>query len=129
MDRQRPEIVVTSHPNADLDALGSMVAARHLWPGAEAVLSQGAEPAANRLLEWLGADAPPIREAGDIDPEGIHTLVVVDTADLARLGPFAAVARRSGVRLCIYDHHGTDEGELPAGAEVVAGNEIGRAHV
>jgi len=121
LDRQRPEIVVTSHPNADLDALGSMVAARHLWPGAEAVLSQGAEPAANRLLEWLGAEAPPIREAGDIDPEAIHTLVVVDTADLARLGPFAAVARRSGVRLCIYDHHGADEGELPAGAEVVAG--------
>jgi tRNA nucleotidyltransferase (CCA-adding enzyme) len=97
-----------------------MVAARYLVPGAVAVLSQGAEPAASRLLAWLGDNAPAVLDSGDIAPGEIRTLVVVDTRDLDRLGPFADVARKPGVRLRVYDHHGPGETALPDGAEVVA---------
>ncbi|HKJ71475.1 MAG TPA: CBS domain-containing protein [Gammaproteobacteria bacterium] len=119
-ERECPETVVTSHPNADLDALGSMVAACRLHPEAAAVWSQGAEPQAAALLRWLGDDAPAVLDAGRVDPAAITTLIIVDSRDPERLGPFAAVARDPGVRLVVYDHHGADGGDLPAHAELMA---------
>ena len=119
MDRKHLETVVTSHPNADLDALGSMVAARYLVPGAVPVLSHGAEAVGLHLLRRLGEDAPEILDAREVDPAGVRTLVVVDTRDISRLGPFADIAGSPETRLLIYDHHG-DEGEAPPGhAELV----------
>ncbi|MEF8794463.1 CBS domain-containing protein [Thiohalorhabdus sp.] len=119
-NRQHPETVVTSHPNADLDALGSMVAARHLYPGAVAVLSQGAEPQALTLLRWLGETAPAIFDASQVALDGVATLVIVDTSDPRRLGPFAELAGFSGIRLVVHDHHGGDLDQLPPHAEVQA---------
>jgi tRNA nucleotidyltransferase (CCA-adding enzyme) len=119
-NRERPETVVTSHPNADLDALGSMVAARRLYPGAVAAWSQGAEPQAVTLLNWLGEDAPRVLDAGQVAVDGIATLVMVDTRNPDRLGPFSAVARDPSVRLVVHDHHGDDHADLPAHAEVAA---------
>ena len=119
-DRQRPEIVVTSHPNADLDALGSMVAATRLYPGAVPVWAQGAEPHASTLMRWLGDDAPTVLDPGQVDPAAVTTLIIVDSRDPGRLGPFAEVAQNPAARLVIHDHHGGDAAELPAHAEVVA---------
>jgi tRNA nucleotidyltransferase (CCA-adding enzyme) len=118
-NRQRPETVVTSHPNADLDALGSMVAARHLHPGAVAVWSQGAEPHAATLLRWLGEDAPAVLDPGQVTPDAVSTLIIVDSRDPGRLGPFAEVAQDAAVRLVVYDHHGGGRGDLPGHAELV----------
>ncbi|MFP4614652.1 MAG: CBS domain-containing protein [Thiohalorhabdus sp.] len=118
MPRQRPATVATSHPNADLDAVGSMVAATRLVEGAVPVLAHGAEPAASWLLGRLGDEAPRVLDAREVDSEAIRTLVVVDTRDLDHLGPFAGVARDPGRRLVVFDHHGG--GELPAHAEVAA---------
>lgn len=115
--RERPETVVTSHPNADLDALGSMVAARYLHPGAVPVWSQGAEPQALTLLRWLGDDALEVRDSGEVEPAAVATLIVVDSRNPERLGPFGEVARDGDVRLVVYDHHGGDG--LPAHAQVV----------
>ncbi|MFA9462272.1 CBS domain-containing protein [Thiohalorhabdus methylotrophus] len=118
MNRQTPVAVVTSHPNADLDALGSMVAAGHLVSGAVPVLAQGAEPAANWLLRHLGDQAPRVLDAREVDARAVETLVVVDTRDLTHLGPFSEIARDPRRRLLVYDHHG--DGALPEHAELIA---------
>ncbi|MFB6260597.1 MAG: bifunctional oligoribonuclease/PAP phosphatase NrnA [Thiohalorhabdaceae bacterium] len=119
-NRQRPETVVTSHPNADLDALGSMVAARHIYPGAVAVLAQGAEPQALTLLRWLGDAAPSVLDASQVALEAVTTLIIVDTSTPQRLGAFAELTADPSVRLVVHDHHGEHPDELPPHAEVRA---------
>jgi tRNA nucleotidyltransferase (CCA-adding enzyme) len=109
-------VVATTHPNADLDALGSLAAVRHLHPGAVAVLSQGAEPVARDLLERLGEAAPTAYEQGEVDLAAVEELVVVDTADLGRLGELGERARRGELTLTVYDHHGERPSDLPAEA-------------
>ena len=119
-NRQRPETVVTSHPNADLDALGSMVAARHIYPGAVAVLAQGAEPQALTLLRWLGEAAPSVLDASQVALDAVTTLIIVDTSTPGRLGAFADLTADPSVRLVVHDHHGEHPDELPPHAEVRA---------
>ena len=120
MGRPRPETAVVSHPNADLDALGSMVAATYLYPDAVPVFPHGAETAVHDLLRELGEAAPVIREAGDVAVDGLRRLVVVDNADLTRIGPFEEPAR-AGAAVAIHDHHGGGYADLPEHAEVHAG--------
>jgi len=117
---EHPQVVVTSHPNADLDALGSMVAAAHLYPGAVPVWSHGASPQALKLLEWLGDEAPAVLDPGRVELERLATLILVDTANPEGLGPLATAATDSGVRLVVHDHHETDPNNLPRHAERVS---------
>lgn len=116
-DRPRPTVVATTHPNADLDALGSLAAVRHLHPGVVAVLSQGAEPVGRDLLQRLGEAAPTIHELGEVDLSAVARLVVVDTADLGRLGELGERARTGELGLTVYDHHGQHPADLPAGTD------------
>lgn len=117
---EHPQVVVTSHPNADLDALGSMVAATRLYPAAVPVWSHGASPQALKLLEWLGDGAPAVLDPGRIELDCLATLILVDTANPEGLGPLAAAAADPGVRLVIHDHHEADPDELPPHAERIS---------
>lgn len=116
-DRPRPRVVATTHPNADLDALASLVAAVHLHPGACPVLSQGSEPVARDLLRQLGESAPRIHELGEVDLSSVERLVVVDTADLGRLGELGRRALAGELAVTVYDHHGQPPPDLPASAD------------
>jgi len=96
--------VITTHVNADFDCLAAMVAAGRLFPGARMVFSGSAERAVN---DYLRETALPfkIHRVRDIDLDAVSRLIVVDTQDASRIGPFGPLAGKSGVEVHVYDHH------------------------
>lgn len=107
--------VVTTHRNADFDGLASMVAVRKLYPEAQLVLSGGAQESVHAFLSTHDLTLSKLK---DIDPAGVTRLILVDTDDPARIGPFAECWRNPAVEVLIFDHHGVEEplAPRPAGA-------------
>ena len=96
--------VIVSHANTDFDALGAMLAARRLYPGAVVALS-GSLNRNVREFYRLHADELDVVDAGRIDLAAIRRLIVVETVHPERLGEFERVARDPGVEVVVFDHH------------------------
>ncbi len=96
--------VITTHVNADFDCLAAMVAAGRLYPGAHMVFSGSAERAVN---DYLKETALPFKlsRVRDIDLGQVSRLILVDTQDTSRIGPFGPLAESPGVEVHVYDHH------------------------
>lgn len=101
--------VIVSHANTDFDALGAMLAARRLYPGAAIALS-GSLNRNVREFYRLHADELELVEPGRLDLDSIRRLVVVETVQPERLGEFERVARDPNVEVVVFDHHA---GEAP----------------
>ena len=101
--------VIVSHTNTDFDALGAMLAARRLYPGAAIALS-GSLNRNVREFYRLHADELELLEPGRVDPGSIRRLVVVETVHPERLGEYERVARDPSVEVVVFDHH---SGETP----------------
>ena len=101
--------VIVSHTNTDFDALGAMLAARRLYPGAAIALS-GSLNRNVREFYRLHADDLELVEAGRLDLAAIRRLIVVETVHPERLGELEPVARDPAVEVVVFDHHA---GEAP----------------
>jgi len=106
--------IIVSHAGADFDAYASMVAAHRLYPEAKLVTMGKPAPQVGEFLS-LHQGQWPVLTAKHINPQEVSTLVVVDTSNPQRLGPFRMLAQQSGVEVHIYDHH-------PPSAEAVRGD-------
>lgn len=109
-------IIILLHANADLDAVCSgialMEAIRSINPGLNPILGApgGVSKAARRAMEHFGA-------AADTNPTvDADLIVLVDTVNLAQLGPLAEGVRRSVARKAVIDHH-APQGETRAMAD------------
>ena len=100
-----PAEVIVSHQNTDFDALGSMLAARRLYPGA-AVLAHGGLNRNVREFVALHAEELALADASRCDLSGVTRVVVVETSHLGRLGSLAELVERPGVETVVFDHHG-----------------------
>lgn len=96
--------LITTHLNADFDGLASMVAARKLYPGAVLALSGGAQ---DSVRGFLAVHDLGLAKVKGLDLDRVTRLVLVDTDDPERIGPFKALADRPDVALHIFDHHPT----------------------
>jgi len=96
--------VITTHKNADFDALAAAVAARRLHPKAVISFPGSLEKAVREYLATLPSP-PEFRRARTIDLKKIRRLIVVDTRQAARIGVFAACLGRPGTSVFLYDHH------------------------
>ncbi|MBB6097324.1 tRNA nucleotidyltransferase (CCA-adding enzyme) [Deinobacterium chartae] len=94
--------VIVAHENIDLDGLGSLALARRLHPGARAVV-HGPIEGQSRAAYSLYKGALELLTPDDLPNEDIEELIVVDTHDFSRLGPFQAAAQRGPT--VVYDHH------------------------
>jgi len=109
--------VITSHFNADFDALGSMAAAKRLYPEGVLVFPGSQE---KKVRDFLEAFHPlEIKRIKDIDFTRVNRLIIVDTKSPERIGLFAELARRPGIKVHIYDHHPLEEGDLKGEIEVI----------
>ncbi len=103
-ENRSPRGIITSHLNADFDAVASCLAASLLYPGLPVVLPGGMERAVRRFL-----DAHPgvIRVHGpkELDLSRVRQLVVVDTNQRGRLGPLGELLKGQGVEIILFDHH------------------------
>lgn len=113
--------LITTHVNADFDCLGAMVAAHRLYPEALLAFPGAQEKGVSTYLARHESCAALFSKIREIDLAGISRLILVDVSHVERIGPFAEVAQRAGVRLHIYDHHHGQEQELhPEIAQIAA---------
>lgn len=118
--------VITTHINADFDCLGSMIAAKRLYPDAVMVFAGAQERSLREFFMQSAYYAYEFKRIKDIDLAAITRLILVDVCQAERIGPFGEVAKRPDVEVHIYDHHpnkphalqGTVEEIRPAGSTV-----------
>src|SRR3954453_11093419 len=103
----RAEIVIATHGNTDFDAFGAMLAALRLYPGAVAALS-GSLTRNVREFYRLHADELDLVEASRLELDRIRRLIVVETAQAARLAELEHVALDPAVEKVVFDHHAVD---------------------
>ncbi len=96
--------LITTHANADFDALASMVAARKLYPGARLVLPGSQERAVREFMS-LSEDIVKIEYERDVSLESVTRLIIVETRLAGRIGRMAQLAGKKDVEVHIYDHH------------------------
>ena len=101
----RPTEIILAHQATDFDALGSMLAARRLYPGAQVVLHGGLNRNVREFVALHEGELELV-EAARCDLSAVTRAIVVETASIDRLGELAEVVRRPGVETVLFDHHG-----------------------
>jgi tRNA nucleotidyltransferase (CCA-adding enzyme) len=111
--------VITSHTNADFDALASMVAAKKLYPGAKLVFPGSQEKSMRDFFIESAFYALEIERLRNINVDSITRLIIVDNRNPARLGKLALALANPGISVHIYDHHPYAEGDIRGEKELV----------
>jgi tRNA nucleotidyltransferase (CCA-adding enzyme) len=110
--------LITTHTNADMDALASMVAAQKIYPGAvmvfPGILSRNVEE-----FMALHKDTLNVMSVSNINAAEIDRIILVDTRTPGRLDKLAALCRQPGVEIHVYDHHPKSEDDIRGKVEVV----------
>lgn len=110
--------VITTHTNADMDALASMVAAQKLYPGAVMVFPG---PLLKNVEEFMALHKDTLKVANirDVSADLVERLILVDTKSPGRLDKLAILLEKPGIDVHIYDHHPRDESDVRGTVEVV----------
>ncbi len=118
----RPDqrICLTTHVNPDGDGLGSEVALVHLLreQGLDAIITN--PTATPRRFAFLFEAIPGVDRSGQAVKElrRADAIIVLDIADLSRLGNLSETVRDRGVPVACIDHH-LSAGVLPPGPRFV----------
>jgi len=112
--------VITTHMNADFDALASMLAAQKLYPHALVVFPGSQEKNLRNFFIKSMVYLFNMADIKTIDFARIGKLVLVDTRQPGRIGRFADLLRQKPLEIDIYDHHPAQPGDIKGDHEVIA---------
>ncbi|MCP4681759.1 MAG: polya polymerase, partial [Desulfobacterales bacterium] len=119
-DPENPhEEVITTHINADFDALASMVAARKLYPGASMAFPGSQEGNLRDFFLHSASYVFNITKIKQIDFSRVKRLILVDTRQKRRIGKFAELIDKEDVEVHIYDHHPPSDDDIKGDVEVI----------
>jgi len=110
--------VITTHVNADFDALASMLAAQKLYPDALVVFPGSQEKNLKNFFIDSMAYLFNMVDIGDIDFSMVKRLILVDTRQRGRIGKLADLLERSDIDIHIYDHHPPTGNDVKGSLEV-----------
>lgn len=110
--------VITTHANADFDAIGSMLAAHKLYPGSLVVSPVFNEQTARNFFISTMAYLFNMKDIKQIEPSSISRLVIVDTRQAARIGGLAGLLSHPEVEIHVYDHHPASKTDIQGHYEV-----------
>ena len=113
------EEVITTHVNADFDALASMLAASKLYPGASLAFPGSQEKNLRNFFLNSTFYLLNITKVRNIDIDAIKRLILVDTRQKGRIGDFARLVDRKDVEIHIYDHHPDASDDVHGQLEIV----------
>ncbi len=117
--------VITTHLNADFDALASMLAASKLYPDAVLVFPGSQEKGLRNFFLHSASYVLNLTKIRHVDPSKVSRLILVDTRQKSRIGKFAELAGKPGVEIHIYDHHPPSEDDIKGDVEHI--KELGAA--
>lgn len=109
--------LITTHLNADFDALAALVAAQKLYPEAVMAFPGSQEKNVRDFLDQGGQYS--FQRLKNIPLDQVTKLIVVDTRQKSRIGKFAECLDNPGLELHIFDHHQDAPGDLHGDYEVV----------
>ena len=132
MNNPDKRTVITSHINADFDALASMLAAQKLYPGSLVVFPGSQEKNLRNFFIQSMVYLLNIINVRDVDVSKIERLVLVDTKQPHRIGKFESILNKPDLEIHIYDHHPPMENDIegqlvvqePVGATVTLLTEL-----
>ncbi len=112
--------IITTHPNADLDSFGGIVALRLLYPESY-VFFPGAQEMA--LKNLLSTNIYKFNEISikEIEKGKIEKIIIVDVEDLERIGKLYGLIISQKIPIEIYDHHPEQRG-VPSWSVVFSKN-------
>lgn len=109
--------IITSHINADFDALASTIGAKKIYPDAVIVFPGSLE---KKVRDFVDAFHPvEIKKLKDINLEKVKRLILVDTKHPGRIGQFKEILSRADVKIHIYDHHPINKSDIRGELEVI----------
>ncbi|MBI4843389.1 MAG: CBS domain-containing protein [Nitrospirae bacterium] len=102
--------IITTHINADFDAVASMIAAKKYYPKAVMAFPSSQEKSVREFISssqfsQLGIEIKGIR---DVSLSDITKLILVDVNSSKRIGGFSEILRRKDLVVHLYDHHAAD---------------------
>ncbi|OLO40658.1 hypothetical protein BTR23_06660 [Alkalihalophilus pseudofirmus] len=103
--------IIISHVNTDFDGLASMLAAKKLYPNAKMVISDKQNAAVKQFLA-IYRDSLDLVQDHLIDWSTVTELILVDVASLTRTGEYTKNLNRDNLKITVYDHHPTQEGDV-----------------
>ncbi len=109
-------IAITSHQNADFDALASMVAAAKLYPHSQPVFPGNLNQNVQEFVA-LYRDVLNIKSQKEIDFSKVELLVITDTKQISRIGLFEKHLPNIP-EIHIYDHHPENGDDIVANKTV-----------
>ena len=110
--------VITSHVNADFDAIGAMLAAQKLYPDSVIVFPGSQEKNLRDFFIHSMSYLFNMAEPSKIDFSRTQRLVIVDTRQKNRLTGISELLDKEGLIIDIYDHHPPMPGEIKGSFEV-----------
>jgi len=111
--------VITTHVNADFDALASMLAAKKLYPEALIVFPGAQEKNLRNFFLHTSSYLFDFVRLKDIDLTTIKRLILVDTRQKKRIGIFKKILDRSNLEIHLYDHHPSSDDDIKGGLEFI----------
>jgi tRNA nucleotidyltransferase (CCA-adding enzyme) len=112
--------VITTHINADFDALASLLAAQKLYPDARVVFPGSQEKNLRTFFISSLVYLFNMTEVQAVELERVKRLVLVDTRQAGRIGRLAGLVGRPGVEVHVYDHHPAGDGDIRGELEACA---------
>lgn len=110
--------VITTHINADFDAMASMLAAQKLYPEALVVFPGSREKNLRNFFIQSMVYLFNLAEVKDIRMGEVNQLVLVDTRRTDRIGRLGEILKNPGVTVHIYDHHSKKKDDIQGDFEV-----------
>ena len=111
--------VITTHINADFDAVASMLAAQKLYPNSVVVFPGSQEKNLRNFFVNSMAYLFNMADIKDIDFAAIQRLVLVDTRQPHRIGKLSQLLKVPGLEVHTYDHHPAKANDVAADLEYV----------
>ncbi|MCX8044531.1 MAG: CBS domain-containing protein [Desulfobacterota bacterium] len=111
--------IITTHTNADFDALASMIAARKLYPDAVLVFPGGQEKNIRDFLLRSTLYVFDIHRARDISLDAVRRLILVDIRQSSRIGKFASLCSSNNCEVHVFDHHPPSADDIKASYEII----------
>lgn len=112
--------LIITHSNLDFDGFSSLIAAKKLYPKAQAVLPSSLEKSVREFVLFYGEEFGFMREAECL-LENIERLIIVETRFKNRLGRFANLVNNPDIEIYLYDHHPRTREDIQA-KEDIGGN-------
>ncbi|HUU40926.1 MAG TPA: DHHA1 domain-containing protein, partial [Desulfatiglandales bacterium] len=120
MKKQTPFMeLITTHINADFDALASMLAAKKLYPGATIVFPGSQEKNLRNFFLHTSSYLFDFARIKDVDLSEVKKLILVDTRQKKRIGKFKKLLDRDDIEIHIFDHHPPSDDDIKGDLEVV----------